>query len=191
MPEMLGSTVSNSPEVSNKTYPDSLRLEMGCTAVGLTKHIIGKHLLSPAILAGYGVAKYDIEIACVRMFSLSEVVLAAYQILEESDDELRARVEKERTIYLGLCRSYETAFQKLGLDYRDLNAHKTIIIKNLKYIEQLGLAEINWRRVIGAVPDGLSITLDLDRDTTDVSFFTKRATFGLSIPTSNPTLQVV
>ncbi len=51
------------------------------------------------------------------------------------------------------------------------NDYRIVLIKNLKYIESLRLATVDWPRVERTFPSAQLVAVDLDADTNDSSFF--------------------
>lgn len=135
------------------------------TPASLRGHIV-KHHLRPATLCAYGVARYDIELAKFLGFPLDWVVKKTYERLEESDEEIKTRIWDDID-HLKKART-ERMYR-----YLDIQSYKLMLARNLKYIEQLGLGEINWVKVAFAT-DCQTIDFDLQRDSHDEPFSSDR-----------------
>jgi len=141
--------------LTDKFHPDAWRF---CTSGSLRGHIINAHFKAMT-LSSIGVAAYDIEIASVRQMDLTKVVEAAYERLDRTDHEIQNEINDQ----------HEDKIHKSLKDFT-VDNYRTVLVKNLKYIEQLGLAEVDWGMVERSVPNARSVELDLETDTTDASF---------------------
>lgn len=128
-----------------------------CTEGSLRRHIYDLHFL-PDLAIFDGVARYDIEVACYRGIDLSNVVEKAYGRIEMEDKDIYLAISRNS------CLIDEYAAEAA-------TRYRTAIVKNLKYIELLGLAKVNWERVRTTVPNTDNIELNLERDSKDTSFF--------------------
>lgn len=104
-------------------------------------------------MASLGVARYDIEVAHYRGFELTWVVKKAYERLERPDTDIQAEIHEHK-----IAKPFTPA------DYR------VVLVKNLKLIECLNLASVDWQRVERSLPGARAVELDLDADGTDMSF---------------------
>lgn len=136
------------------------------TPPSLRGHIVNQHL-SPAGLAAFGVARYDIELSYFLQVPLDWVVKKAFQQLEESDSDVRVRLRNDASRFQV---AHEGGFREL-YDYWSIPGYKTMLVRDLMYIEKLGLARIDWPRALATVPlDHQPVTLDLERDCRDTAF---------------------
>ncbi len=128
-------------------------------------HIVNAHLKLASVLAAYGVPRGDLEILAYRKaqglpgFDAKWVVTRTYHFLESNQPVQGIRIFTSITI---------SPFTKDGgftvSDYHHM------LVKTLKYIEQLGLAEVDWGRVEKVVPNARSIPLNLAEDSVDDGF---------------------
>ena len=125
-----------------------------CSPASLRGHIANAHFQART-LADIGVARYDIEVASYRKIDLTWVVRKAYEKLEREDKDILTEIEE-----------HEVA-KKLTVD-----CYREMLIKNLKYIEQLDLAKVDWERVERSYTGASTVELDIERDGRDMSFFT-------------------
>lgn len=130
-----------------------------CSAASLRGHIVNVHFQART-LADLGVARYDIEIAAHRGIPLYWVARKAYERLERDDADIAKEISE-----------HEVA-DKLTVD-----EYRTMLVKNLKYIECLNLACIDWKRVNVSFDGASEIELDIDKDGRDMSFLTYIAPF--------------
>lgn len=148
-------------EDNNMLFPpqNSPWNESTCTGPQLRGHIVNAHFL-PVVLADLGVPRYDIELSESRGFNLEWVAKKAYERLEEPPQTTAARFSsdeywKRRNLYFA---------------FGDIDGYRIMIVRSLLYIDQLGLAQVNWDRVKQVVPNVTEINLDLDRDSTEGPF---------------------
>ena len=117
----------------------------------LLEHIVGLHL-SPGLMRMWGIARYDIEKCKELSIPVVWMVERIYEKLEKPDSDIQAEIDKARL------------HGKFTFD-----DYRATLVKNLIYIEQLGLAYVDWFRVRKAFKDAFSIQLDLRRDDRDPS----------------------
>ena len=127
------------------------------TASSLRGHIVRVHF-QPRTMFTLGVALYDIEIAKYRSFDLTWVVQQAYLLVERSNQAIIKEIQTQ-FYHTEDARSFSAS------DYR------TIMVKNLKLIESYGLAQVDWDRVEKSQPGARKMSLNLQQDTQDLSFF--------------------
>lgn len=108
-----------------------------CSPASLRGHIVNAHLKAH-ILMTLGIPRYDIEVAALRGIQLDWVVQKAYEKLARPEAETKGEDTIER--------------------------YKQMIVKTLLYIEKLGLATIDWKRVSMLYPKARKIRLDLPAD---------------------------
>lgn len=117
------------------------------TPDGITQHIIDFHFL-PGIIFRKGIPSYDLESLAHYGAGASEVAEAVYE-----------RIETEL--------SPQRVLHGSAVEY------SLLLVRTLQYIEQLGLAGIDWKRVETAIPTARSIDFDIDRDSRDQQFLLK------------------
>lgn len=144
--------------VEHKERAFGLKDELTCTPASLRGHIVNDHF-SPSIVSLIGVARYDIELARFREIPLDWVARKAYEILEEDEFTAFQRFPKIP------WRTGRHFFQ-----WGDITSYRTMIVKNLIFIEELGLAPVDWDKVEVAFTDARSVTLDIEMDSNDVPF---------------------
>ena len=121
-----------------------------CSPEAIRGHIVNIHLRAKSA-AEFGVARFDIEVAARRKFDLGWVVRKAYGRLERSHNDIRTEIIQT------VCPAYS------------VDMYRTVLVKTLKFIAQLGLADVDWSRVKKTVPNADEITLDINRDANDES----------------------
>lgn len=126
----------------------------------LVLHIFETHF-RPDILAWMGVAIYDIKLAQLVNISLERVVDEGYKRLEVGWGIDEAFFDHYPTIG-------DNVLRKSGLPW-NRDWARMMIIKNLRYIEECRVGEIDWIRVERASPNAKDITLDLEKDAYDIS----------------------
>ncbi len=62
------------------------------------------------------------------------------------------------------------AYRGIRLDWVSVKHYRIIVAQTLKYIEQFGLASIDWDRVERNLPRASKVEFDLDRDPNDGQF---------------------
>lgn len=125
-----------------------------CSPAALRRHIDRDHF-SPYILSTFGVPRYDLELCRFRRIAVGPVVERALTLLGQDDYELHCQLSQMR-----LLKNYGVV------------AHYRALVKTLRYIEELNLSAVDWRRAEAAFPGASGVTLDLAKDTIDISFDT-------------------
>ncbi len=128
-----------------------------CSPESLRGHIVNAHF-QPMTLASLGVARYDIEIAHYRGIPLDWVVGKAYAKLERPNEDIQGEIDENKQ--RNPC---------MRADF-SVDMYRTMLVKDLRYIEMLGRAAVDWQRVERAFPDALSVELNLREDSHDGSF---------------------
>jgi len=149
------------PEHQDKSLIKNKINEMDCSPPSLRGHIVNTHL-SALFLDWSGVARYDIELAMYREIPLDWVVEKAYQKIERPDEDIQTEINEE---VLNIKKPSEQVHY-----IHNLEDYKTMIVKNLIYIEQLGRAPIDWDRVNASFPQASNVKLDIDKDTKEGRF---------------------
>jgi len=130
-----------------------------CSPASLRGHIANNHFQAD-MLACTGVARYDLEVAAYRGIELDWVVQKAHQNLERPDADIREEIS---------CSAPRSRFAANG--QLTVHEYRALLTKNLKYIERLALAVIDWARMERSFPEASQVALDVTRDTADSSFF--------------------
>lgn len=151
----------------NRPPKDSPWNEMTCSAPSLRGHIVNAHF-DPDILARLGIPRFDIELAQFRGFDLNWVAKKVYERLEEPTKTTAIRFRLLRKFH-NTCVDGRDPYFAFG----DVAGYRRMLVRSLMYIEQLGLAPINWDRVRQAVPALDEINLDLERDSSEGPFITR------------------
>lgn len=140
--------------------------ELTCTAASLRGHIVRAHF-DPYIMADFGVARYDIDLAKYRGFNLDWVVSQAYKRLEESPEMTKRRFGAYRLWGTTSMKNKERYFE-----YEDIEGYKEMLVKTLRHIAEQGLTTVpvDWNRVALSVPNLEGITLDIERDSRERPF---------------------
>jgi hypothetical protein len=126
----------------------------------LRGHIVNGHF-SPGVLAWYGVARFDIDLAKLMEIPLTWVVKGGVKILEQGwKSEYRIDFESLPD------KHSSTVFRRFSQPWGPKWCRE-MIVRNFLYIEQQQLAEIDWVRVQQAVPNAHSLTLNLGHDSYD------------------------
>jgi hypothetical protein len=126
----------------------------------LRGHIVNDHF-SPAVLPYFGVARFDTVLAAKLDIDLTWAVKEGMLKLEGlwpngiAEDFQNPPASR-----------HDRIFKRLGLPWGE-DWCKMMIVKNFLYFERLRRAAIDWDRVVAAVPDARSITLDIERDSFD------------------------
>ena len=136
---------------------DELEEEMICSPASLRGHIAKRHFIV-GVCAYYGMARYDIEIAAYRGIPLDWVVKKAYENLERYDSDIQYDINKDARVITGIVRNFSVMHYRI------------IVVQTIKYIEQFGLASIDWDRVEKSLPGASNIKFDLERDSRDNQF---------------------
>jgi len=136
----------------------------GDTPAGLRGHIVNKHF-DPRVLGWFGVARFDIDLAKKLHIPLDWVVKKAYDRIEIGWPAEQAS-ELQRYLIKNPKTDVYARYAQLGIRF-DEDWCKAMVIRNLRYIELLGLSPVDWNRVTRAVPSSRGITLDLARDSFD------------------------
>lgn len=127
----------------------------------LRRHIANKHF-NPDILAWFGVARVDIDVAKRLGINLDWSVERGVQRLEEGWEHLEKDFFK-RDMDPYVYRVYG----RTGLGMDKIEWSKIMLVKNLIHIEDSNLATVDWARVEAIVPNAKSLTVDLVRDSFD------------------------
>lgn len=127
-----------------------------CTPASLRGHIANAHFQART-LRSLGIARWDIEIAQYRGIPLDWVVKKAYEKLERTDADIQEEIDLHSKDS-GVTGEFT------------VTGYKTVLVKNLRFIEQVGLAKIDWERVERAFPGAFHITVDPETDSKDGSF---------------------
>lgn len=154
MVEQLSSLYSKS--LAREVVDMQLRGEKAGPA--LRGHIVNVHF-SPDALAWLGVARFDIDLAKRMGMPLDWVVKKGIELLENGWDDPNGDLGRIPGVSF-------VVYRNSGLPWGE-DWCKSMIVKNLIYIEQLGTARVDWDRVVAAVPNARSIALDIDRDSFD------------------------
>ena len=136
---------------------DKLEEEMNCSWTSLRGHIAKRHFIV-GLCAYYGMARYDVEIAAYRGMHLDWVVKEAYENLERDDADIQYDINKDARVITGIVRNFSVTHYRI------------IVVQTLKYIEQFGLASIDWDRVERSLLRASKVEFDLDRDSGDDQF---------------------
>lgn len=123
-----------------------------CTPASLRGHIVNAHL-RPDTLQHGGLPLYDVEIAQVRGVGLGWVVRKAVQRLELTDGELHEVVEAHRVD-----------------DAMTPGSYRTLLVKTIKLISHLGMAQVPWGAINKIYPGASSVGVIGSEDKTDASF---------------------
>lgn len=122
-----------------------------CSPASLRGRIVNAHFQART-LANLGVARYDLEVAKYRNMSVDWVVQQAYKKLERDDADILTEIKEHKVA-----------------DKLTVAGYRTMLVKNLKYIRQLGLATIDWERVNKSI-NSLEIASEIEQDSHDMSF---------------------
>ncbi|MDO8555723.1 MAG: hypothetical protein Q7R96_00940 [Nanoarchaeota archaeon] len=120
-----------------------------CTPASLRGHIVNAHL-EPMSLLCIGIPRYDIEAALVRQMDLAWVVKKAEERLEPPT----------------------TARLVTLLGTAGVEKYQKLVVKTIRYIEQLYLGQADWPRIIRAFPEAEHVFVDITHDSGDDSYFT-------------------
>lgn len=137
--------------------------EMIATTTGpsLRGHIVNAHFQART-LRDLGVAVFDIELAKFKNFDIGWVVRKIYEKLERQDDDISREIEEHGK---GFVSNPLYEIKDFGVaEYR------TMLIKNLLFIDSLYTIKIDWNRIEIVFPNAREVRLDIKRDTTDRSF---------------------
>lgn len=139
----------------------------------LRGHIVNQHY-NPQVLAWFGVARFDIDLAQRMNIPLDWVVKKGIERLELGWKDPEGFLTREPNP------GYARVYGRLGLPWGE-DWCKLMVVKNLIYIDQSGMGRVDWARVSGAVPAYRSVTLDIRRDSSDP--FLKDPLYPYSKPT--------
>jgi hypothetical protein len=137
--------------------------ELAATTTGpsLRGHIVNAHFQA-GTLRDLGVAVFDIELARFRNFEIAWVVRKIYEKLERQDPEIVSEIKEHG----------KNQIKNPLYDIKDFGIveYRTMLIKNLLFIESLYGIEIDWNRIEIVFPNARKVRLDIKVDTTDASF---------------------
>lgn len=125
-----------------------------CTGSSLRGHIVNSHL-TPDGLTSIGIPIYDIEIAQAREFDLDWVAAKAL-------DRLGATFEGDGGVPSQI----------------PLEEYQIALAKTLRVVHDRRLTTVEWAEVDEIMPGASALTVDLGRDTNDVSFAAFRVQEG-------------
>ena len=123
----------------------------------LIRHI-KLHLETLGILVWFGPPKFDLLLARERGMDLNEVAKTCTLLLKTGWGESALRSGFE-TYYYPLAR-------RLNMPYGE-GLGKVLVVKSLRLMEELGLAEVDWSGVKDIMPEAAHIGLDIRRDSFD------------------------
>ena len=126
-----------------KRYHD----ELTRPASSIRGHIVNLHL-SVGILAWYGVPIYDLQVLAFRRWrntaqdyghawNADWVVKNIYERLERSNTVIQEEIQQ----------AVERGYFRTSLAYFTVDTYRRLLIKTLKYIENLQLSFVDWNRV--------------------------------------------
>jgi hypothetical protein len=158
-------------EITNSYHPPAQENPfdpLTCKPESLRGHIAKTHLRLPRVISDLGVARWDIELAAYRGIPLDWVVKKAYQYLEEDDETIRQKIFAGNPRCLPLPE--DSVFRRLDLDDKSPSLYRVYVVKNLIYVDQLGLASVDWDRVELAVVGARQVDLDIEKDSREGPF---------------------
>lgn len=123
-----------------------------CSESELVEHVAYDHLDSPGNLKKYGLVSWDAGLAKAKGYRLDGAVKFGYAILEMADFEIQRNFIDPEKNRVGNMNPEE--FKKL-------------IVKNLMYMSDLGVADVDFSRVERAFPGARKIEIDTKRDIKD------------------------
>ncbi|MEK6889610.1 MAG: hypothetical protein AABW82_01125 [Nanoarchaeota archaeon] len=138
------------------------------TGPSLRGHLVNVHF-KPTVLAMVGVPTFDIQSAKWHGFDLNWVVKQGLNILERNDADLRREIDSQLEIV-----------RRDGM-YRDFGVreYRERIAKTFHYIDRMGLAEIDWGKVISHMPQGADIFYRKDQcDDRETDFYSRIGYLG-------------
>lgn len=124
-----------------------------CSGPSLRSHLVHVHFHDPCAVIADGVARWDIELAAYRGLDLKWAVGKIYDFLERPDDEIELQAS-----HSGNLDAYNLKERPpiTALEYR------IGLVRNLLFMEQLGMADIDWKRVTRSLTSARSVELNLD-----------------------------
>jgi hypothetical protein len=148
-----GFLISPYQEVFNRTVEEIQQKG----PVSLRGHLVNGHF-HPFWLGWMGVASIDIEAADKLQIPLDWVVKKAYKLLQDGwPDDQKVQFDRPRNSF------QSNVWVKSGKPWGE-EWCKEMVVKNMLYIDQLGLSLVDWEKVVEAMPNLDEITLDLKRD---------------------------
>lgn len=153
---------------------EKIRKEGKKGSESLQSHIYEAHF-DPFIIYLLGIARFDIDLAHLLGFRLNSVVEAGYTRLEKGWPNYDFKPET--------AQKFESisVFAKQGIRWTEQNC-QVFIVKNLRYIQQLGLGQVDWDRIRRSTPNADNISLDIDRDANDPAIPKQRIAAPILIP---------
>ena len=125
----------------------------------LRGHIVKQHF-SPYVLAWFGVARFDIDLAKRANIPLDWVVKKGIDRLENGWPEVKP------DFFAQTPRFDNDALMISDMPWGEYWC-KTMIVKNLMYIDQSGTAKVDWDKVVAAFAGASAVTLDINRDSVE------------------------
>jgi hypothetical protein len=149
--------LSSLPGIARLNLPNSSDVHLKTLMKVTQKGMADKHLelhLDHYVAIFHGVAQYDIEICALRSFNLDCFVDATYSRLESSHATASRISDFSNPYFNGTAHPF----------------YPMVLVKNLKYVEFLGLSRVDWHLVGTFVSDARQIMLDLPADSKKDTF---------------------
>ena len=123
-----------------------------CPPESLRGHIVTAHL-RPDVLTVLGVPAYDIGVAEHRGIPLDWVVKRAISIIATTDEEVE-----------------DSVYGVVSRDAVPIEVYREMLVKTVRYIDDVGLADVPWDEVTALYPEAATIAVDLRVDSRDIPF---------------------